>query len=194
MRVFFISKVNLLRGRIPETKVDPIAKLRELMQDRQCSFTFQPVTPAEIEKLIAGLRNSKSTGVDYIDTWVIKLVAKEILPALTHIVNLSISHSEFPSLWKLAKVVPLLKKGNPLTPKNYRPVVLLPIFSKIMEKAVFQQLVQYLDRNGLINPNHHRERQGHNTATALIQMYDQWAHKVEEGIMVGVTWWTTPCC
>ena len=186
MNNFFISKVNMLRERIPPTEADPLAKLTELMQDRKCSFSLRPITPEEVLKLITGLKNSKSTGVDFIDTWVVKLAAREILPALTHIVNLSISHSEFPSLWKIAKVVPLLKKGDPLNAKNFRPVALLPIFSKIMEKAVFQQLIEYLDSNRLLNPNHHGARHGHNTATALIQMYDQWAEQVDDGMMVGV--------
>ena len=133
-----------------------------------------------------GLKNSKSTGTDNMDTWIIKLVAKDILPAITPIVNLSIVQGEFPSIWKLAKVVPLLKKGDHLTPKNYRPVALLPIFSKILEKAIFLQLVEYLDANALLHPNHHGSRHHHNTATALIQMYDQWLEEVEEDMMVGV--------
>ena len=73
------------------------------------------------------------------------MVARDILPTVSHIVNLSITQSEFPTIWKLAKVVPLLKKCDPLTAKKYRPVALLPIFSKILEKAVFLQLVEYLD-------------------------------------------------
>ena len=71
-------------------------------------------------------------------------------------------------------------------PKNYRPVALLPIFSKILERAVFQQLVEYLDINNLLSPDHHGSRQGHSTATALIQMYDQWLDQVDDGMMVGV--------
>ena len=89
-------------------------------------------------------------------------------------------------IWKHAKVVALLKKDDPLMAKNYRPVALLPIFSKILEKAVFLQLVEYLDSNGLLSPNHHGSRHGHNTATALVQMYDQWVEEVEAGMMVGV--------
>ena len=123
---------------------------------------------------------------DYIDTWVIKLVAAELLPALTHVVNLSISNHEFPLSWKMSKVVPLLKKGDPLQPKNYRPVALLPIFSKILERAVFNQLINYLESNHLLNPNHHGCRQGHNTATALLQMHDQWLEESEDDKMVGV--------
>ena len=121
-----------------------------------------------------------------VDTFVIKLVAQNILAPLTHIINLSISTSTFPSSWKLAKVVPLLKKGDPLMAQNYRPVALLPIFSKILERMVFNQLVSYLDTNNLIHPNHHGSRAGYSTVTALIQMYDTWVEEVDNGKMVGV--------
>ena len=174
MNSFFLTKVRQLRQRVPAPSTDPLTKLRESMQGRHCTFSMRPVSPDEIAKIIASLKNSKSSGPDYINTWVIKLVAKEIIPAVTHIINLSISESEFPSIWKLAKVVPLLKKDDPVIPKNYRPVALLPIFSKILEKAIFLQVVNYLDKNGLYSPNHHGSRNGHNTATALMQMYDQW--------------------
>ena len=167
MNNFLLTKVNLLRDSIPDSNTDPLAKLREFMQGRQCYFSLRPVKPDEIEKMMSGLKNSKSSGIDLIITWIIKLVAREVLPAVTHIVNLSIMQSKFPSIWKLAKVVPLLKKGDPLTAKNYRPVALLPIFSKILEKAVFLQLVEYLDTKSLLSPNHHGSRQGHNTATAV---------------------------
>jgi hypothetical protein len=71
-------------------------------------------------------------------------------------------------------------------PKSYRPVALLPIFSKVLEKVVFGQLVKYLEENGLIHPNLHGSRAGHSTSTALVQMYDSWVEQVEEGKMVGV--------
>ena len=78
--------------------------------------------------------------------------------------------------------------------KNYRPVALLPILSKILEKAVFLQLVEY----NLLSPNHHGSRRSHNTSTALIQMDDQWIEEMEDGKLVGImmhsTWWTTSCC
>ena len=186
MNEYFINKVTQLRGRIPAADSDPNTTLRQTLRNRQSTFTLQPVAPADVQKIMADLKNTKSTGMDYIDTWVIKLVAAELLPAITHIINLSITHDEFPSSWKISKVVPLLKKGDPLQPKNYRPVALLPIFSKILERAVFIQLVNYLESNQLLNPNHHGCRQGHNTATALLQMYDQWLEEVEDDKMVGV--------
>ena len=186
MNKFFINKVLQLRENIPATLSDPLSKLKEVLRNRKCVFSFRAVPPSEVSEIVAGLKNSKSTGMDYIDTWIVKLVATEILPAITHIVNLSITEAAFPSPWKIAKIVPLLKKGDPLIAKNYRPVALLPIFSKILERAVFLQLVEYLETNHLLNPNHHGCRQGHNTATALLQMYDQWLEEVEAGKMVGV--------
>ena len=96
MNDFFINKVRDLRGRIPAAASDPLIKLREVLQDRQCTFTLKAVSPEEVSEIIAGLKNTKSTGMDFIDTWVVKLVSNELLPAITHIVSISISHAEFP--------------------------------------------------------------------------------------------------
>ena len=156
------------------------------MEHKNCKMQYKPVSPGDFLKIIKGLKNSKSTGIDYIDTAVIKLAARDILPAVTHIVNLSLSQSTFPCIWKHAKVIPLLKKDDPLMAKNYRPVALLPILSKILEKAVFLQLVEYLDTYNLLSPNHHGSRRSHNTSTALIQMYDQWIEEMEDGKLVGI--------
>ena len=76
--------------------------------------------------------------------------------------------------------------ADSILPKNYRPIALLPILSKVLEKVVFSQLVEYLENNRLIHPNLHGSRAGHNTSTALIQLYDKWVEEVEEGKMVGV--------
>ena len=124
--------------------------------------------------------------MDQIDTSIIKLVKSEILPAVTHIINLSITTRKFPSAWKKTKVVPLHKKDDPLDPKNYRPVAIVPILSKILERAVFNQMIDYLNLNDLLHPNHHAYRAQHNTTTALVQMYDSWLQAVESGQLAGV--------
>ena len=117
-----------------------------------------------------------------------KLAADLIAPALAHIINLSIRASTFTDIWKYAKVIPLLKSSvcDPLLSKSYRPVALLPILSKIMDKLVFSQLSKYLEENNIIHPNLHGSIPGHSTATALIQLYDRWVEEVEDDKMVGV--------
>ena len=163
-------------------------KLKEAMRGRECSFKIKPVKEHQVIKIIKGLKNSSATGVDYIDTRTIKLIAEIIAPVLTFIINLSIQSSTFPTIWKWAKVIPLLKSmsADAILPKSYRPVALLPILSKVMEKVVFSQLVEYLEHNKLIHPNLHGSRGGHNTSTALLQLYDKWVEEVEEDKMVGV--------
>ena len=188
MNGFFIDKIRRLRGGIPATFSDPLYKLREAMKNRKCTFKIKEVDIDVVLKLIKGLKNSSATGVDYIDTHTVKIVADLIAPALTHIINLSIRTSTFPSSWKYAKVIPLLKSTtcDPLLPKSYRPVALLPVLSKILEKAIFSQLAQYLEENRIIHPNLHGSRPNHSTSTALIQLYDKWVEEMEDGKMVGV--------
>ena len=85
-------------------------------------------------------------------------------------------------------MVPLLNSttSDPILPKSYRPVALLPVMSKILEKIVFSQLVEYLEENRIIHPNLHRPRAGHDTSTALLHMYDKWLEELEGNKMVGV--------
>ena len=75
---------------------------------------------------------------------------------------------------------------NDLDCASYRPVNLLPIPGKIVEKAIFNQLAQYLETSQLIHPNHHGGRKAHSTTTALVQMYNTWVEQMEEGKLVGV--------
>ena len=171
---FFLNKVKQIRENLPVQTADPLAKLRLLMRNRTCSFQLKPVHPDTVEAILSGLKNSKSCGLDTIDTFTLKLAGPYILPAITHIVNLSIATQSFPTMWKTAKVIPLFKKEDPLSPQNYRPVAILPILSKILEKAIFIQIIQYMDKKKLIHPNHNGLRAAHSTTSGLIQMYDSW--------------------
>jgi hypothetical protein len=137
MNNFFVNKINTIRQELPNPTGDPLETLQNIMKDRTSTFSLSCVHPDAVRKIILGLKNSKSCGVEIIDTYIIKLMVEEILASVTHIVNLSIQQATFPSLYKLAKVIPLLKKDDPLQPKNYRPVAILCILSKVIEMAVF---------------------------------------------------------
>ena len=183
---YFIDKVkNILLG-MPAPVSDPLSKLKLLMRNRSSVFSLNSAHPNEIQNIILQLKNSKSTGLDTIDTYILKCSLAYILPAVTHIVNLSLNSGIFPSKWKTAKVIPLFKSGDSLNPKNYRPVAMLPILSKVLEKVVFCQVSKYMEKNSLMHPNHHGFRQNHSTATCLIQLYDKWVEALEERKFTGV--------
>ena len=180
MNNFFTNKVSTLRANLPPSHLNPLDLVRDLMKKRTCSFSLQPVHPDDIEKIISGLKSTNSCGLDNIDSYVIKLARKELVPAITHIVNLSISQNIFPFSWKTAKIIPLHKKNEFTDPNNYRPVALLAIFSKILEKAVFLQVINYMENNNLLHPSHHGFRKNHNTTTALLEMCDNWLEAFDE--------------
>ena len=180
MNSFFINKVRNLRQNLPENAGDPLRLVQKLMENRTCFFKLNSVHPDDVLKILSKLKNSSSCGIDDIGSCVLKLIKTEITPVLTHIINLSISQQTFPLLWKKAKVIPLHKKDEVLYAKNYRPVSLLPVLSKVLERCVFVQMVTYLEENDLLHPSHHGFRAKHSTVSALIQMFDTWIDAFED--------------
>ena len=186
MNNYFIDKVTSICQKLAVQTQDPLVTLQSIMKERTSVFSLACVHPDTVKKILLGLKNSKSSGVDNVDTYIIKLISHDILPVITHIVNLSIQQAKFPSMYKVAKVIPLFKKGDPLLAKNYRPVAILCILSKVIERVVFMQIVDYMSKNDLFHPNHHGFRANHSTTTAMIQMYDTWVQAVDRGELVGV--------
>jgi hypothetical protein len=187
MNKYFWTKIEKLRKGIPNSTKDPLRSVRESMRGRTCKFQFRSVTEEEIKKTILAMKTSTATGIDWIDSNCLKVVVDIVAPAMTHITNLSITSQTFPSSYKISKIIPL-KKSSELSDMNcssYRPVNLLPLPGKVIERAVFSQISEYLEGNRLLHFNHHGGRKSHSTATALIQMYDRWVEEIEEGKLVG---------
>ena len=95
-------------------------------------------------------------------------------------INQSLSAGCFPSDLKIAKVIPLYKKDDDDIFDNYRPVSLLPIFSKIYEKVVFKQLYDYLHGNKLLFESQHGFRENHSTESAAIELSDYLKQEIDK--------------
>ena len=132
------------------------------------SMYLYPTTNSEIVKCIKSLKTF-SCGHDDIPPAVLKNAADEIAVPLTHIVNLTLKTGIFPDALKQAKVIPLLKSGNRSDIKNYRPISILPAFSKIFEKVITSRLVSFFEHNNLLTDNQHGFRAGRSTETAILQ-------------------------
>ena len=115
---------------------------------------------------------SKSTGPDQISAKFLKIAAPIIAPALTQIFNISISKAEFPSQFKLARVVPIHKQGPQIDYINYRPISVLPIISLILELHVNLHLKACLELNSLFYFRHSGFREHHYCQTELIKIID----------------------
>ena len=111
------------------------------------SFSFRPTTQASVLKLLEEVNPSKSAGIDNLAGKFLKEGAPALASPITDLCNLSISVSSFPDDCKIAKLKPLYKKEAKTKPKNYRPISLLPLISKVIEKVIHNQTQNFLDTN-----------------------------------------------
>ena len=100
------------------------------------SFNFSLRNEREDFKALKELAQSKATGCDGISPKALKLAARNISQGLSYLFNESLRTGQFPSVWKIARVAPLFKRGSPTDCDNYRSISVLPCISKIMESPV----------------------------------------------------------
>ena len=83
MNDFFIDKVNRIKSDLPPPSVDPLLPLKNMMSGCPTTFDFEPIGPDKVREIIKNLKNSKSCGLDNIDSYVLKLVVEYIVPPVT---------------------------------------------------------------------------------------------------------------
>jgi len=128
---------------------------------------MSPIDTAEICSVICRLKGNKSPGYDDISTKVVKAVAQYISNPLSEVFNISLSVGEFPDNLKLAKAILVYKADDKLCVNNYRPISVLSVFSKILERLVYDCLFSFLDKNNILTDKH-GFREKHSTYMALL--------------------------
>ena len=147
------------------------------------SFTLNETHCGIVHRLVSSLRVAKATGLDDISARLLKEACPEIVPSLTHIINLSIRCGYFPDEWKIPKVLPSYKEDIKSDPDNFRPISILPFVSKIIEKVFFKQLYGYLTHNNLLAGSQHGFRPMHSTLTALHEATNNWYLNIDDGLI-----------
>lgn len=159
--------------------------MNKIMKNKSCTFHFDEVQISTVEQHIRTSKN-KQAGIDNLDARLLKPVANALAPPICHIINLSFEKSICPADWKIAKIIPLPKNNrDTFSGKNSRPISILPLLSKIMERIAYEQIQHYFCTNDLITPHQHAYRKGHSTATALTDMTDEWLRKMDSGKIIG---------
>ena len=144
---------------------------------------MKPVSAAFVHRQLRLLKTSKGTvtGLDGIPARLLKDAAPSISAPLTAIINLSISSAVLPEEWKYARVVPLYKDGDKKCMDNHRPISVLPVASKILERAVQEQLLQHLDKSSRLSPFQCGFRKNHSTQDAVTYFTDCIRKGIDEG-------------
>jgi hypothetical protein len=144
-------------------------------------ISFSPVTRDEIIEIMQRLNFSKTPGWDEIPPFLIKSCRNLLADPLLFIINLSFKRGEFPDLLKFSNIIPIFKKDNPTDLNSYRPIAILPAFSKVFEKAVVNRLTSYFEDNELLNKNQYGFQKNKNTIGAIYELVLGVASSFERG-------------
>ncbi|XP_060607821.1 uncharacterized protein LOC132759963 [Ruditapes philippinarum] len=149
-------------------------------------FQLHTVSEEYIYKELCKLNCSKSTGLDEIPAKFLKDAAPFLKIHITFLVNNSITSKSVPNELKCAKVKPLFKKNNRSDVSNYRPVSILSIVSKILERTVYNQLEIFLVKQGLLYELQSGFRCNYSTDSCLIHLTDHVKSQTSKGLLTGM--------
>ena len=136
------------------------------MPNNANTFFFTPISSEDIINIIGELKITNSVGVDCISTKIIKVIAVFIAEPLAHIVNLSVELGKFPDELKIGKVIPVYKCNDPQLIDNYRPITVLNVICKIIERAIYNKIYPYFSKCQIISKSQNGFCPGRSTESA----------------------------
>ena len=139
----------------------------------------------EMPSIIASLDVTKATGLHGITAKILKASAETVCPILLKIINLSIYTGIFPDSLKFAKVIPVHKSGQQNDAANYRPISILRILFKIIEKHVTKHVFAFMKKYNLLQRSQSGFRKNHSFNTALINLINKWLNNIDNGEIIG---------
>lgn len=172
---FFVDSVTSLTTNVNN---DFIALYQESRTNSV--FHFSPFTELDVIKAISSLK-SNACGVDGISTHMVRLCCPVIVPFLTHIFNNCTMRGMFPDNWRISVVIPLPKNNKVESLADLRPISLLCVFSKILEKLIHSQVSAYLNEFSLLSTTQSGFRKGYSTASILLRVMDDIFRAADKG-------------
>ena len=150
-------------------------------------FEILPISERKVFEYIRGIDTTKAKGLDEISPHYLKMAAEDVTPSLTYLCNLSLETGQFPKEWKKGKVISGYKKDIITSKEYYRPLSILLVLSKILEKHVFSTYYQYLNNHNLLSNYQHGFRKYHSCETILMLMFKKLICNIEKGEITAMT-------
>ena len=179
---YFYSVVLRIRQNLPSLSPRP-TPLSTLGNHR---FKLNEIEEEFVLGELKKIKPNKSTGMENIPARLLKDGAEAITKPLTILMNRSLAEGSIPSEWKHAIVTPVHKSGDKKDAGNYRPISVLPVFSKILERAVHRMVYTYLQNNRLLSTFQSGFRPLHSTTTCLTDVTNTVLHNIDKGELTGM--------
>ena len=171
---YFVNVGNTLSKNIKKPAAsDCTFTETSLIVNQSNSFFLRQIATLEVRNCINEMKSSKSVGKSGISVKYIKLALDVISRILANIYNCCIASDCFPDILKIAEVIPIYKAGAKNICSNYRPISVISLFSKILEKCLYTQLCNYFTRNQLLNKNQYGFIKHSSTSDAVIDAYNE---------------------
>ena len=151
-------------------------------------FSFSEIAQNDITNILCSLNASHACDVNNLNMIFLKTHASTLIPIFHHLVNLCIRQSVFPAMWKMAQITTIFKSDDPINVSNYRPIAILPTISKLLEKALYNQLVNYLEDKKLLSDHQHGFRPMRSTMSALLLFTEQIRASLNKGQITGAVY------
>ena len=174
---YFVNIGSNLAASIPQN--GPNYKTYLPAQNKHSIF-IEPTNAEEIKKIVYQLKNG-APGHDEIRLNDITPVLNSLIQPLTFVTNLSLLQGIFPDELKKAKIIPLYKSNDPMLFNNYRPISLLPLFSKILERIMYNRIIGFINKHKLLFKYQFGFRKDHSTYMALIILIDKITAALDNG-------------
>ena len=152
---------------IPIIEREPVKGMPETVQ-----FFLSQITQDKLTATVRNMPSNKSPGIDKVSINVLKDCLTVVSEPLTDLINLSFTSNTFPTVWKIAEVVPHVKERDPESANNYHPICLLVANFKICEKIVCNQLTSYLEWVSRLSSHQSGNRRKHSTETLNLMVTD----------------------
>ena len=138
------------------------------------------LTDNELKEALRSLKPNKSPGYDNISSNVVNETSDIFFTPLKYIFNLSLQQRIFPENLKIAKVSPVYKKDEEFLLTNYRPISVLPCFSKLLERIIYNRLFKYLPENRILYQKQFGFQTSHSTERAILLLVNQLYQSFDE--------------
>ncbi|CAB3994906.1 Hypothetical predicted protein [Paramuricea clavata] len=176
---------------LPTSNLDPdLEQLNDFVSSKitdDILLTIPPLTCDEVLQSLNQLDPHRATGLDGLSSKILKMSASVIAEPLTLILNQSITYSYFPMRWKTARVAPVHKSGSRTEKSNYRPISILCIVSKLLERHYHNSITTHLILFDLLYKGQSGFRRYHSCESAIVKLVDTWLTNIEHGKLNGVT-------
>lgn len=145
---------------------------------------LRPTDNDEVIKVIKGLKNTNAVGYDEISTLVLKDCALPLSKPLAHLVNLSFEQGVFPGVLKKTVIKPIHKRGSKERLSQYRPVALIPVISKILEKLMLIRLRSFISKCNILDKNQYGFIPNSNTTLAVFNLMRNVVHAMDRSTLI----------